>query len=148
MLGTVLYRYNFLDDFGQFANKQSFAISNISKVQLSLERFKIKFDPHRIINKEPGYALKLLEKIHKALHTVTNTSPINHKAHTLSEIPFISKQERLSIRLKKFEDFRAAQAQLAFEKEKNANERIFQSKLKERTQRLDILKSNHSFMQT
>ena len=149
LLGQILYRYNFQDDFGQFSNKPSYALSNISKVQLSLERFNLKFDPHRIINKEPGYIKKILGKIHIALHSINFSPKISsNKAKSIKTAPHLSNDENLSIKLKKFEDIRFSQAQQALEKEKTQREMIFKTHLRERSLRIETLKSNKTFMQT
>ena len=149
LFGLILYRYNFQDNFGQFSNKPSYSISNISKVQLSLEKFSIKFDPHRIINKEPGYAKKLIEKIHKTLHTRKSPSPSlpkKNRSVTSERKPLID--ERLGIKMRKFDEIRMAQAQLAFDKDKAQRDLLFKTHLKHRSQQIENLKQNKSFMQT
>lgn len=148
LLGQILYRYNFQDNFGQFSNKPNSSLANISKVQVALERFSLKFDPHRIINKEPGYAKKLLEKMHRALHTLHNSPQAALKKRSISDIPLITKEEKLAAKVKKFEDFRLAQAEKVLESEKKQRDLIFQSKLKDRSYRIETLKANKTFMQT
>lgn len=146
LFGQVLYRYNFQENFGQFSNKPSYSISNISKVQLSLEQFNVKFDPHRIINKEPGYAKKLIEKIHKALHCVNSSPGASRKKNPSKIEKFVD--GRLAAKLKKFEEIRIGQAQLALEKEKQQRDITFKTHLKHRSQGIEMLKQNKTFMQT
>lgn len=145
LLGMILYRYNIQDDFGQFSNKQTYNLSNISKLQLSLEKLNIKFDPHRVINKEPGYSKKLLEKIHKALHNGVALIPKKNDPKIPSRP---TKEQESSTKLKFFEDNRLKQAQKALEKEKNQNDQIFKSQMKERSRRIETLKANKTFIQT
>jgi adenylate kinase family enzyme len=147
LLGMILFRYNFQPDFGQFSNKVSYALTNLSKIQLSLERLAIKFDPHRLINKEPGYSQSLLAKIYKALHNVPDSTPAKKKG-SLSLPPEISKQDRLGERQKKFEDFHQTQLKIIKDAEFLQRDLIFNAKIKERQNRIDVLKTNKTFMQT
>lgn len=148
LLGMVLYRYGYQEDFGQFCNKQNYALGNIGKVQLALEKFDIRFDPHRIVNKEPGYAKKLLEKIYKALHAKHNNQQTAIKKRSISDTPLISKNTNPSNRLKRFDDFRIAQAELVLIKEQNQRDLSKQIKLKERNHQIETLNTNRSFVQS
>ena len=128
LFGLILYRYNFQDNFGQFSNKPSYCISNISKIQLSLEKFSIKFDPHRIINKEPGYAKKLIEKIHKALHASNRLSPgLSKKNKSVTGERKVLIDDKIGIKMKEFDEIRMAQSHLAFDKEKAQRDLLFKT---------------------
>lgn len=142
LLGKILYSYGFQPDFGQFSNKSSYSVPNMGKVQLSLEQLSIKFDPHRIINKEPGYSTSLLIKIHKALHNQSFPTVPKKNKHSLSLQP------ETKVNTDKFEDFRFKQLQKIFAEEKSQKEKNFNGKLKERQHRIDVLKSNKTFMMT
>ena len=149
LFGLILYRYNFQDNFGQFSNKPSYCISNISKIQLSLEKFSIKFDPHRIINKEPGYAKKLIEKIHKALHASNRLSPgLSKKNKSVTGERKVLIDDKIGIKMKEFDEIRMAQSHLAFDKEKAQRDLLFKTHLKHRSQQIEKLKQNKTFMQT
>ena len=146
LIGMVLFRYGLQPDFGQFSNKVSYSLSNLSKIQLALERLSIKFDPHRLVNKDPGYSLSLLDKIYKALHNIPVSGP-SYKKSSLSQPP-PSLKERLNEKQKRFDDFHQAQLKRILQDEENQKEVIFKTRLKERQSRIDVLRTNKTFMQT
>lgn len=146
-LGSILYRYDRQEDFGQFINKPKFAVSNLAKVQLSFERLRMKLDPRRLISKETGYSKKILNGLFVALHTIDNRSMLISKPKSAVSSPVISKSERMARHLQRFEDERTKQSQKAYQDHLNTEEVIRNIQAEARKEHLDAIKANRLFMQ-
>lgn len=147
ILGSILYRYNLQDDFGSFSTKPNSAVSNLSKVQLSLEKFGIKLNANRIIGKEPGYIVKVLSQIHKGLHNISYSNLKAVRGKSAVSMKRATKFEIIENGLKKYDEIRVQQSEKALNEEKKQMETIRQGYLGERKKQIDILKSNKMFMQ-
>lgn len=146
ILGSILYRYNLQEDFGSFSSKPSYVDSNLTKVQATLERLNIKFAPARAKASEPGYMLKVLGQIYKALHNVsfTNLRPVRGK----SAVPIAraKKNEMIENALKRFDEVRVRQSEKALKDEKKQLEQIRNGYMDERNRQIEKLQSNKLFM--
>jgi CH-like domain in sperm protein len=147
ILGSILYRYNLQEDFGTFSTKSNYAGSNLSKVQISLERLGIKFNTNKVLSKETGYINKILSQLYKSLHSISYSNLRSVRGKSAISMPRATKYEIIENNLKKFEEVRLNQSNKALNDEKKQLEAIRQNYLDERKKQIDILKANKIFMQ-
>lgn len=145
LLGSILYRYNFQDDFGQFINSDKYSSHNLAKLQHSLDRLKIKLESQRLVQKEPNYAKNLLNKLFRALHLVALKQAAAPK--TKGGTVVSSKEQLIQKRLSKFEEERKRQALKAFEEHKQQTAEIQNKQQAKRREEIDKIKQNKIFMQ-
>ena len=147
LLGSILYMVNIQDDFGTFSKHPNAAKTNLSKVQLSLEKIGIKLNIPRVISQEPGYIIKILTQVHKGLHTISYSNLRSVRGKSAVSMARATKFDLIEKPLKRFDEIRVQQSEKALHDEKKQLETIRQGYLGERKKQIDILKSNKIFMQ-
>ena len=136
LLGQILAAYNRLLDFDQFENSADHAYLNLTKVQFALGKLNIAFDPYKLLNKTPAYAVRLLRKLQFKLEQGKSAQPL-----------LLSKSEALDKRTERFYAQRMKQTHLANLTHAKQQEELKQLQAEFRQEHIDAIKANKVFMQ-